>query len=202
MLNSPILKGFYDRLDGKYPTIPCSRCSKPIIVRYKRKQASYVCPECFERNQFESNEARNKKQQKRLEDAKSYLLKRYGTIDDYINAFERIQDLIYKPGWFQSVNEILVALEFIRTKTASKHQVKISGYKVDFVLEQFKAIIEIDSLYHDAVRDKKRDRIIKEKIGSEWQIIRYDGEKVKANLKMLIPSIHRTLKRRDEKFSY
>ena len=192
-------------MEMKRYTEICPKCKGIIKVREFEKEDGEVvtirlkCSTCrsiqAKQKQRQREEERKNKCLCRIEKSIAFLKKHYD-IKDYEPAIVSIKEKAGKPGWFQSINEILVALELTRLKIKAKHQASVCNYRVDFLLVDFKVILEVDSLFHNKEKDQKRDEFIKSKIGTEWEIIRVDGELLKKNLRRLVPGIKSVLTRR------
>ena len=183
----------------------CDRCNK-FINRYPRRRDKKVyCDKCFMiirdegfKKEFEEDIDKQNKVLRRFERTREFLVKKFKTLDEYEPALEMICKLAYKPKWFQSMEEILVAIELLRNKVKTKHQVSYGPYKVDFVLPDFKILLEIDGAFHNKERDRERDKYIKSILEPDWCIIRFKADDISKNLKMLFPSILRAAKRKRE----
>ena len=121
----------------------------------------------------------------------------------YQNAIEWVEKNLYKSGWFQSTEEIMTALELIRRNVKSHHQVRVYDYFVDFVLPDYKVILEIDGkLFHGKDREEReriRDEVVADKFGEDWEVIHIDTENINMNITKLIPAIKAVLKKRHKR---
>lgn len=181
----------------------CHVCGGPVYTWVKRQTIKFKCKECRERER-EAKKERNSplrmmEAERRLDIAIEYLESK-GILQDYSKALDIISDYLYRPGWFQSSNEILVALELIRQGLKVRHQVKYGRWKVDFVIPEWKVILEVDGvLYHKGERkekDKIRDAAIIAHLGPEWEIIRISEDMLKKNIQKLVPAIKRIIRER------
>jgi very-short-patch-repair endonuclease len=182
---------------------PCNSCKKPVFTWMKRQNIIYKCKPCrvIERQQEKekNNPLRTLEAERRLEIAIEYLEKK-DILEDYSKALDIIGEKIYRTGWFQSSNEILVALEIIRKGYKVRHQVKMGKWKVDFQIPELKTILEIDGvLYHNKEtkpKEKLRDSSIIAYLGPEWEVIRINENLIKKNIQKLIPAIKRIIAER------
>ena len=121
-------------------------------------------------------------------------------ISKYEKAIEVVHKNLYKDNWFESTEEIMVAIELLKNNVKLRHQVKVGIYRVDFVLENEKVILEIDGkIFHTEKtkpKEQVRDNILLMKFGLAWEVIRITDEYVNNNIKKLLPAI---IKLRDER---
>ena len=121
-------------------------------------------------------------------------------IAQYKAAIDLVRKKLNNRGWFQSTEEIMVALELARRGVNAHHQVKVFEYTVDFVLPEMKVVLEIDGApYHGKDRQKyqqTRDDVIKWKLGDDWEVIRISTDNINTNITKLIPGIRAVLNSR------
>ena len=121
-------------------------------------------------------------------------------IAQYKAAIDLVRKKLNNRGWFQSTEEIMVALELARRSVNAHHQVKVFEYTVDFVLPEMKVVLEIDGApYHGKDRQKyqqTRDDVIKWKLGDDWEVIRISTDNINTNITKLIPGIRAVLNSR------
>ena len=181
-----------------YP--PCTYCGEPVCSWNYISSAKYVCRKCREQileNKLEESESMKKK---RLDTAIKRI-SRVAKIENYEAGIKWVENNLNRPGWFQSTEEIMVALELIRCKIKAYHQVKIFDYRVDFVIPEMKVALEIDgNIYHGEERQKRerlRDEVIVDKLGSGYEMIRIRTENINKNVTNLLPAIRIVLKKRN-----
>lgn len=89
----------------------------------------------------------------------------------------------------------MTAIELIKNRINIKHQVKSGIYRIDFVLEDEKIILEIDGrIFHtDKTKEKEqiRDNLLLLKFGIDWEVIRITDDYINQNIKMLVPAIRK-----------
>ena len=94
----------------------------------------------------------------------------------------------------------MVAMELIRRGVKAYHQVKIYEYSVDFVLPDYKVILEVDgSIYHGKDRLKQqdmRDEVVSDKMGDGWQVVRISTDCINMNITKLMLAIKKVLSQR------
>lgn len=130
-------------------------------------------------------------------------IKRISNLTDivkYASAIKWVSNNLGHSGWFQSTEEVMVALELIRLKIKAHHQVKIYNYRIDFILPDYKVALEIDGkLFHGKEKkeyEELRDETIRNKLGDGWEVIHIDTENINMNITRLMPAIRAVLKRR------
>jgi len=184
-----------------YP--PCHICSTLVYSWSYIRGTQYTCKDCrtelVRQTREEGNAISTDKKQKKLENA----VKRISKVTDiksYENAISIVKQNLSKPGWYQSTEEIMVALELIHRGVKAFHQVKIFDYSVDFILPDMNVALEIDGkIYHGKDRldyENIRDEVITNKLGEGWEIIRIPTDNINKNVTRLIPGINAVLNRR------
>jgi len=126
-------------------------------------------------------------------------------IEPYAAAITWASENIDKPGWFQSTEEIMVALELIRRGIKAHHQVPIHGCRVDFILPDMKVALEVDGeVFHGRERlghEQVRDEVITYQLGPEWEVVHIKTNNINTNITRLVPAIKAVLARRAKKSS-
>lgn len=186
---------------GYYP--PCHICGTSVFSYNYIRGLKYTCPECrkylIEAKFGESDE---KGKTKKLKNAINRIEK-VADISKYESAIKIVERNLNKRGWFQSTEEIMVVLELLRWKIKVHHQVKIYSYSVDFVLPDFKVVLEIDGPMHrlNSVKEKEsiRDELICLALGSDYEVIRINTENINLNVTKLLDGIKAIKKYRRNK---
>lgn len=168
-------------------------------MNYKRG-LKYTCPEC--RNYLAEAKLEGTtlpKKQKKLQEAVKRIQK-VADITKYEKAISVVSEKLSTPGWFQSTEEIMVALELIRRKVKVHHQVRVYSYSVDFVLPEYRVALEIDGPLHQVSSRKKdeevRDELIVQALGEGYELIRISTDNINTNVTKLMKAIDAILKRR------
>jgi very-short-patch-repair endonuclease len=184
-----------------YP--PCHICKTPVYSWSYIRGTQYTCVDCrtelAQMMRAESNDTIVGKKQKKLQNAIKRI-SRVANIAHYSHAIHRVEQCLDKAGWFQSTEEIMVALELIRCGVKAHHQVRIFDYTVDFILPDLKVALEIDGIVFHG-RDKikyqsVRDNVIIYKLGEGWEMLRITTDNINKNVTNLLPAIHTILARR------
>lgn len=200
----PIKKNNDGYVGGYYP--PCHYCGQPVYSWSYMRGVKYACPDCRSeviRQQREASTEKNvSKKERKLEQA----IKRISRVTDivpYNRAIDYVRNHLDRSGWFQSTEEIMVALELLRRGISANHQVKVFNYTVDFVLNDLKVILEIDgSIYHGKEHEKyqtMRDEVIRWKFGEGWEVVRIKTDYINKNVTKLVPAIKGVLNYRKKK---
>lgn len=190
---------------------PCRVCGEwkatSWLPREKRKLA---CPECRELEELRKKAERAESMKavntaladRRLQIALEVLEKQDADLSKYEYAIQKVRQNLYRPNWFQSASEVLVALELIRSGIKARHQVRMGRWRVDFVLPELKVVLEVDNdFYHrpeNKPAQKLRDSCIIAALGGEWEIIRINDDLIRQRLKHLAKAIHAILDGRKE----
>lgn len=177
---------------------PCHICGASINSWNYIRGAVYTCRDC-KQLLVEKKLQEDSGKEKKLETA----IKRVSKVADikkYDKAVSWMRKNIDQKGWFQSTEEIMVAMELIRRGVKAYHQVKIYEYSVDFVLPDYKVILEVDgSIYHGKDRLKQqdmRDEVVSDKMGDGWQVVRISTDCINMNITKLMLAIKKVLSQR------
>ena len=184
-----------------YP--PCCGCGKGVMSNSYIPDYKYTCQKCKPRKDdvFDDLDAIARKiiKEKKLKNA----IKRISKVTDiekYSAAIKKVERSLGRANWFQSTEEIMVALELIKRGIKAHHQVRIRKYTADFVLPDDKVVLEIDgSVYHtnDTKNyESRRDDIINLAFGLDWEVIRISTSSVNKNITKLYPAIKAIQKQR------
>lgn len=185
-----------------YP--PCHICGAPAYSWSYIRNTKYTCKDCrtelVRQAREEGNAVSTDKKQKKLENAVRRI-SRVTDIAPYEDAIRLVKQSLNRFGWYQSTEEIMVALELIRRGVKAYHQVRIFEYTVDFILPGIKVALEIDGkIYHG--KDKleyqsARDDVIMYKLGEGWEMIRISTDNINQNVTKLITGINAVLVKRN-----
>jgi very-short-patch-repair endonuclease len=187
-----------------YPRCAC--CGKEVMSLNYIKGYKYLCKACKLNNYLSDKENRteNNKEIKeaKLKKAIERISKHTYNIEKYKKSIQTIEKYLHRDGWFDSTEEIMVAIELCKNKIKFNHQVKFGRYRVDFLLPDEKVILEVDgTMFHTAkTREKEqiRDNLIVLNLGAEWEIIRITDEDINKNITKLAKAIHKVKAKREE----
>lgn len=186
----PYVRGFYQ--------IPCKSCGVSIRNRSYSRLKNYICKDCkaIEQGMKDLNKAANK--EKKFENAVSRIESMVGNIKPYEKAIEIVHNSLHHIGWYNSTEEIMVAIELLKNGVKAIHQQSVGKYKVDFALPDYKVLLEVDGkpFHNDLKKEGLRDGEILLKIGLEWQMIRIGTDKINKDIRKLLPSINAILEYR------
>jgi very-short-patch-repair endonuclease len=177
-----------------YP--PCHICGKQVMSYNYKPGLKYTCKDCKALRKdvvegLKENIRRSDKYPKL--DRAIRRINAVTDIDAYKGAIEWVEKHLGEVGWFQSTEEIMVALELIKQGVKAHHQVKINKYRADFVLPDDKIVLEIDgTVFHRKDTkdyEKYRDSVIVLKMGLEWEVIRVSTADINKNVTKLYPAI-------------
>jgi len=190
----------------------CSICGKEVKKASYDRNEHYFCKECRETKEILKRMDKSKKRviknsktkERKFKEAVRRILK-VGSINSYDYAIACVEEALHNDGWFDSTEEIMVGIELIKNGLNPMHQVKCGrAYRVDFMLQEQKVIIEVDgSIFHAGKRaeeDKKRDFAIIEELGEEWEIVRIPDNLINKDITTLLNFINSTIiEKRKEK---
>lgn len=181
--------------------IPCEACGKGIVKRtaYSRKR-SYVCDNCKAIERGKSDVAALDKKEAKFRTAVNRIESCVGNIDEYKNAIAVVHRTLHRTGWYRSTEEIMAAIELLHHGIRTIHQQKIGKYHADFVLPDYKVLLEIDGKpYHNRdtlEREGLRDGTILLMMGVDWEIVRIDTANLNRDIRQLVPAIEAVLEHR------
>lgn len=159
--------------------VRCTICGKETD---KRDAVRCMCNECEEQH--------NKEHQDKI---KEYItLKNYFMYERAIKRFEHSgleggkkarftePSIIVKeyidnnPETLDSTEEVIFLIAMVEEEIKVKCQQKIGRYKVDFLLPEYKTIVEIDGFLHKHHKraDQNRDAFLREEMGKGWEVVR------------------------------
>lgn len=186
---------------GSYYLIPCSVCKTKQIkcASYSRKR-TYTCDMCKAIAKGKSDPVKAANKALKFHDAVSRIELVVGDLTEYREAMEKVQRTLDHAGWYRSTEEIMAAIELLKNGVKTIHQQKIGRYSVDFVLPEYKVLLEIDGKpfhnNHTLEKEGIRDGQILLSVGVGWEIIRIDTDKINKDIRKLLPSIEAILEYR------
>lgn len=173
----------------------CNQCNSFFEHnRYNSSNAhTYICGRCKENSKVAEDLYLKVRKEERFERAVERIEKMVEITQDYKVAINRANKYLHKKGWFQSTEEIMVAIELLKNKVKTIHQQKINRYTVDFVLPDKKIILEVDGdIFHsDLEREGKRDANILFAMGLDWYVVRIPTAKVNKDITKLMEEIEK-----------
>jgi very-short-patch-repair endonuclease len=176
-----------------YYSVPCTTCKKFFDVRYYHSidLQHYKCSKCKEEVIVSEDLYLKAVKEVRFERAITRLEKVTKINDDYVVAIKKVAKNLHKKGWFQSTEEIMVAIVLLKNNIKIIHQQKIKNYKIDFVLPEHKIILEVDGEMYHSNKSKEgiRDGEILLSIGLDWRILRISTERINKDVTKIIEAI-------------
>lgn len=176
----------------------CHLCGKEIACDSYSSKKTYTCKSCKLKLDFLKSENGKLQNEQEKEKKYKYAVSRIEKArkvykDDYSYTFKRVYEHLFRKGWFQSTEEIIVACELLFNKVKVRHQVKIGNYRADFVLPEEKIVLEVDGkVFHDKTkRDSEwvRDTFILLSLGEGWEVIRISDKFVNENIGLIFSSV-------------
>lgn len=185
--------------------IPCYECGSDVISWSYIRGRKYTCKICKEMKKEIRKPIQLENKKRKLQNAINRIKQQGNNIDLYSNAINEIERLLENSNWFQSTEEIMVALQLYKRKIPFNHQVKIHSYIVDFVLPKDNIVLEVDGeLFHtDKTKDREqvRDEFIRNFMGNQWEVIRVTDAHINENIKKLPLAIKTIYKNRQRQRS-
>lgn len=185
----------------------CHKCGEEVMNYSYRHGLKYMCREC-KLGDYLADKDRQvldvaiKKEQK-LEEAVKRIEKAAGKrFPKYAEAIEVVREKLHNQGWFQSTEEIMVAIELLKNKIRATHQMKVGRYRVDFALKELKIVVEVDGVtfHNKTTRDKEkiRDGLIISLLGADWEIVRITDTDLNTDITKLTKAISIVKKEREK----
>jgi len=190
-------------LDNMYYPI-CHMCGKEAKSRSYIRTNTYTCKNCkdlqfFADKQIRLNENINIKE-KKLENAILRIYKHAKNKNQYKKAINIVKSKLNTLGWFDSTEEIMVAIELLKNHIKFKHQVKMGRYRIDFILPYDKVVLEVDgTLFHNEktkAKEEVRDNLIISHLGAEWEVVRITDVLINQNITKLVQAINKIVEKR------
>lgn len=181
--------------------IPCSVCKTKIIkcASYSRNR-TYTCDMCKAIAKGKSDPAQVANKELKFRDAVSRIELAVGDMTEYQEAMDKVHRTLGHVGWYRSTEEIMVAIELLKNGVKTIHQQKVGRYSVDFVLPEYKVLLEVDGKpfhnNHTLEKEGIRDGQILLSMGVGWEIVRIDTDKINKDIRKLLPSIEAILEYR------
>lgn len=198
-----IYKNPRTRNNTYYPK--CQYCGKEVMSLSYIRQNKYSCKGCKLENYLSDKECKLENNREVKENKFKNAIIRISENADilkYNKAIKTIEGYLHKDGWFDSTEEIMVAIELCKRNIKFNHQVRFGRYRVDFLLPEEKIILEVDGvLFHtEKTREKEmiRDNLIILNLGAEWEVIRITDNDINSNITKLVPALRKVAKRRKE----
>lgn len=168
----------------------CLMCEKEL----QKTKEKCLCNECQEKIKFIKKIDMVDKAERKLETPKHKAVgsSKKTLVSEYAKKVkERVAS---RENEFDSIPEVMIAIQLERNGLKYYSQKKIGDCKVDFVIPQIKMILEIDGeIYHkNADSSFLRDRKIMSLVGEEWEIVHIESEYVPKytwNLKEALPFV-------------
>lgn len=183
----------------------CAICGEEVKTLHYKSGAKYTCQKC-KLEQYLSDKVSKEadlcvEKDKKFKRAVERISKMDRGRGRYSTAIQVIHKKLCTPGWFDSTEEIMVAIELVRKRVRARHQVKFGRYRADFVLPEEKIVLEVDGepFHNENTREKERirDDLIVLALGPEWDVIRIPTALINQNLCRLVPAIRKVKEKRD-----
>lgn len=189
------------RMTSYYPL--CSICGKEVHSLSYIRGLRYTCKECkteqYLSDKERSAEISKAEKEKKFENAVKRMQKMGCHGKPYWKAAQTVRSNLGRDQWFESTEEIMVAIELVRSKVKTRHQVKFGRYRADFVLPEEKVVLEVDGrIFHagKAEKERLRDELIVLALGPGWEVIRIGDDLINQRINRLLPAIKKVKERR------
>lgn len=182
----------------------CYKCGAEVMTYKYLRSIKYQCKKCrtleYMQDKEKRTEINNDAKEKKFENAVARIRNITKNFQSYDDAIEKVHKILNTDGYFQSTEEIMVAIELEKNNIPYRHQVKFGIYRADFVLDKKKIVLEVDgTLFHTENTQEKenlRDNLICISLGTEWEVIRITDKLINQNITRLVKAIDTTYKER------
>ena len=180
----------------------CQHCGKEVKTPFYDTRKKYTCTLCKLMTDDEPKAEVTKETKEKRFDTAILRISGYVTnMEPYEKAINTVQKVLHNPGWFDSTEEVMVAIELIKHGYRINHQVPLKRYKLDFVLRDQKVILEIDGPYHTEktkAKEQLRDDIAIASFGADWEVLRISTDDINQNITRLTEAIEKSVERRNQ----
>lgn len=176
----------------------CSVCHKNEVPTWSYERGKrYICKECKSicasvKKDDKINDSFDSKE-KKFNNAVSRIKKKANDFLSYEKAIDTIHKKLHNDKWFESTEEIMVAIELVKNNVKARHQVQFGPYRVDFLIPDYKIVLEVDGrVYHgdsESKKERDRDNLILLSLGPDWEVIRISDDILNQNITKLITAI-------------
>ena len=185
----------------------CHICGEEVPTWSYISGKEYTCQSCKANMAYMDKEVKDDNaydlKERKFEEALKRVLKMANKRDlpKYQEASEKVYRKLHTHGWFDSTEEIMVAIELLKSGFKIKHHYKIGGRFIpDFLIPSEKIVLEVDGhIYHTDKTAKKemlRDDYMRTILGEEWEIVRISDLYINQNIKQLSKAITEVYKKR------
>jgi very-short-patch-repair endonuclease len=169
--------------------VPCENCGTIVRKTVYIRENVCLCIRCKtlrdkrkRKQKLDMLENVKTKEEIRFEKAVMEIKKQVYNFNEYTKPIEIARTAQLK---YDSIPEVMVAIELLRLRYQIIPQQKIGQYKADFVIPKQKLIIEVDGeIYHKEI-DMDREGEIQLRMGLDWRIIHVPAEKIRKRIQRL-----------------
>ncbi|WP_239733013.1 DUF559 domain-containing protein [Mammaliicoccus sp. E-M26] len=168
----------------------------------------YFHDDCFKEFQKEKDERLNRYVELKImvmhERALRLLEKQNADLEMYYDESAAVlEKALEEPNKFLSSHEMIVAMELLRNEVRFKKEYKVLTHKVDFLIPEYKIVLEVDGHTHkyQKVADTKRDGNILTELNRQddgWEVVRIPTKRVEENIAKLMEAIVTIKKHKQE----
>lgn len=183
----------------------CFQCGKETQTMNYIHGLKYLCPNCKLENKLADKEKQKEQNKDKKEKRFANAIKRIEKQTDltpYKSAIDRVREKLHTHGYFDSTEEIMVAIELLKNKIGFIHQKKLRRYYLDFVIPSKKIVLEVDgSTFHTEETKKReaiRDDLIVLNYGVDWEVIRISDKLINQDITKLVTALETIKQRRKE----
>lgn len=177
------------------PKFTCWRCGESVEYDYKPKERVY-CEGCkplvlAEHKELVRQYADLKRQV--MIDTAIRKMERAGLyMDKYLDIAKSIKvEIDAKEDKFLSADEIVAAMVLQVNGIEYEANKRVANYTVDFYIPSKKVCLEIDGDRHESntIYDSKRDIVVRNELGPDWEVVRIKTNYLGQNPERLIKAI-------------
>lgn len=184
-----------------YP--PCHICGSPAKSLVYIRDTKYTCELCRRKliqiRCHLSEDTSMMEKEKRLKRALNRI-SRVSKIKYYEDAIEKVRKGFANKNYYQSTEEIMVALELLRRGYVIYHQKEIASFHVDFLIPELSVVLEVDGEPFHATNKAKsdmRDYLIESCLGNGYKVVHIPTKYINKNVTKLVYAIKK-IKEKDD----
>lgn len=185
-----------------YP--PCHICGSPAKSMVYVHGARYTCELCRRKiiqiKCHLSEDPTIMEKEKRLKKA----LNRISKVSDlkyYDVAVDKVRKGFSRKNYYQSTEEIMVALELLRRGFVVYHQTEIATFHVDFLIPELSVVLEVDGEPFHATNKAKsemRDYLIETCLGDGYKVVHIPTKYINKDVTKIVYAIKELLKKAEK----
>lgn len=166
----------------------CWKCGKQIKPLFGEQYKGRFCDDCYDEHASEYKAILTEylayKTKVMIERAFRFMEKAGCNMTDYKKAANAVKrHVLENQEQYKSAHEIVMAVVLLKQGLDVYMNHKVGRYTVDVYLPEKKVCVEVDGEFHQGkeLQDSKRDIVIRQTLGEEWEVIRIPTKHIEEN---------------------